>query len=290
MEESEIKVNDNKFKIDKPIRLIELFAGYGSQALALKYSGIPFEYWRISEWAVKSIRAYKDLHFSGDSTDYSQNLTVREIRRWLDGKISSDYSKPMTGERINRLPEKQARTIYNDMKATNNLGSICNVKGKDLGIADTDKYCYIMTYSFPCQDLSVAGSGAGMAKGSGTRSGLLWEVERLLSECDNLPQVLIMENVPQILSVKNRPHFGSWKKALDGFGYRSEMQVLNAKDFGVPQNRKRCFMVSVPNEFRFEFPQPQECNLCLKDILQANADEKYYLSETEILLNMKERE
>ncbi|MDE6867719.1 MAG: DNA cytosine methyltransferase, partial [Clostridia bacterium] len=174
---------DNKFKITKPIRLIELFAGYGSQALALKYLGVPFEHWKISEWAVKSIQAYKDLHFFDDNTDYSEQLTVQEIRARLYGKISSDYVKPMSDERINRMAEKRLRTIYNNMQATHNLGSICTVKGSDLQITETDEYCYILTYSFPCQDLSVAGKGAGMAKDSGTRSGLLWEVERLLTEC-----------------------------------------------------------------------------------------------------------
>lgn len=271
---------DNKFKITKPIRLIELFAGYGSQALALKYLGVPFEHWKISEWAVKSIQAYKDLHFFDDNTDYSEQLTVQEIRARLYGKISSDYVKPMSDERINRMAEKRLRTIYNNMQATHNLGSICTVKGSDLQITETDEYCYILTYSFPCQDLSVAGKGAGMAKDSGTRSGLLWEVERLLTECGEVPQVLIMENVPQILSAKNRPHFELWQNTLEVFGYKSEVQVLNAKDFGVPQNRKRCFMVSVPKEFYYVFPQPRSCEIRLKHILQENVDESYYLTDT----------
>lgn len=172
-----------KFKIDKPIRLIELFAGYGSQALALKYLGVSFESYRICEWAVKSIQAYKDLHFTDDNTDYSAELTKDEVMTYLFKKgISADYNKPMTAEQIKRLGEDKARQIYNNIKATHNLVSVCNILGADLEITDTDKYCYIMTYSFPCQDLSSAGNGKGMAKGSGTRSGLLWEVERLLTE------------------------------------------------------------------------------------------------------------
>lgn len=79
------------FRNDKPIRLIELFAGYGSQALALKYLGVPFEYYRISEWATKSIQAYKDIHAASDKIDYSKERTVDEIKRWLSGKISLDY-------------------------------------------------------------------------------------------------------------------------------------------------------------------------------------------------------
>ncbi len=278
---------DKKFKIVKPIRLIELFAGYGSQALALKYLGVPFEHWRISEWAVKSIQAYKDLHFPDDVTDYSEKHSVQEIRERLYGRISSDYITPMSDERIDRISEKQLRTIYNNMQATHNLGSISKTSGSDLQIADTEKYCYVLTYSFPCQDLSVAGRGAGMAKDSGTRSGLLWEVERLLFECSELPQVLIMENVPQILSEKNKPHFELWQRTLEQLGYKSEVQILNAKDFGIPQNRKRCFMVSVPKEYSYGFPKPNGCEIRLKHILQADVDEKYYLSDTEILVNEK---
>lgn len=276
-----------KFKVDKPIRLIELFAGYGSQALALKYFGVPFEHHRISEWALKSIQAYKDLHFSRDDTDYSQGKTTEEIRAWLYGRISSDYNTPMSNERVNCLRENRLRTIYNNMRATHNLGSICKMTGDDLAITDTDKYCYIMTYSFPCQDLSVAGKGAGMAKESGTRSGLLWEVVRLLSECGSLPQILIMENVPQVLSTKNRPHFERLKSTLKDLGYSSEVGVLNAKDYGVPQNRKRCFMVSVPQGSVYAFPKATGCELRLKDVLEDDVDEKYYLTEN--VLRVKEK-
>ena len=82
------------FRNDKPIRLIELFAGYGSQALALKYLGVPFEHYRISEWATKSIHAYKNIHAATDKTDYSNGLTVAEIKAWLANKISLDYDTP----------------------------------------------------------------------------------------------------------------------------------------------------------------------------------------------------
>ena len=82
-----------------------------------------------------------------------------------------------------------------------------------------------------------------MKKGSGTRSGLLWEVERLLNETENLPQILLMENVPQVISADNIDDFHSWCKFLESKGYKCYTQVLNAKDYGVAQNRERCFMV-----------------------------------------------
>ena len=89
----------------------------------------------------------------------------------------------MTKDQVKRLSEEKLRLIYNNIKATHNLVNICQAHANDFEIVDTDKYCYIMTYSFPCQDLSLAGKQAGMEKGSGTRSGMLWEVERILDEC-----------------------------------------------------------------------------------------------------------
>ena len=100
------------YKIKKPIRLIELFAGYGSQHLALKYLGANFESWKICEWAVKSIQAYKDLHCPEDNTDYSANLTREQVVDFLfERGISADYNKPMTREQIVRLGEQRERVI-----------------------------------------------------------------------------------------------------------------------------------------------------------------------------------
>lgn len=592
-----------KFVIDKPIRLIELFGGYGSQALALKYLGVKFEHWKLCEWAVKSIQAYKDIHFAEDNTDYSKDHSDEFIlNRLFKWGISANYNEPMTKEQIKRLGSVKQRQIYNNIKATHNLVNISKVKGEDLQIEDTDKYCYIMTYSFPCglagtkiitdngykniedikendyvlthnnrfckvkkimhrvsnhyyklkglgvpellltgehplyvlrngknqwikvkdlkttdmfafnkntnaidnnlsnellwllgryvadgyinkylynsiefaignnkekqflnnipyeylyklkrynkscieyriadknlqnlckefgigalnkkvpqwvidlpnnklqsffdgyisgdghiryrkntkqimfstiskelflgmqqiiiklyncvcscsirkdsrkstfsdtyncqfnltnkhkdqvfidnkiytkvkdiikyneevdvynfevdrdnsytcenvivhncQDLSKAGKGAGMEKGSGTRSGLLWEIERILDECNSLnqlPQVLLMENVPDVIGSKNIKHFAKWLEKLESLGYHCYWKVLNAKDFGIPQNRERCFMVSILGDYYYEFPQPIKLEHRLKDLLEENVDEKYYLSDKALL-------
>lgn len=222
MKQMSIFDGSTPFKITKPIRLIELFAGYGSQHLALKYLGVNVESYHICEWAVKSIQAYKDLHFGDDNTDYSADLTFEQIVDFLASKgISANYNDPMTLDQVKRMGEQKCRTVYNNIKATHNLVNIMQTKASDLNIVDTDKYCYIMTYSFPCQDLSKAGKGQGMAKDSGTRSGLLWEVERLLDECNgNLPQVLLMENVPDVVGSKNIKHFSAWLAKLESLGYK----------------------------------------------------------------------
>ena len=278
---------EKQFKIDKPIRLIELFAGYGSQDFALEYLkeelDIDVEIYKICEWAVKSIQAYKDAHFPNDNTDYSKDLSHYQVVQWLLNKgISANYNCPMKERQIIHLGEKRARQIYNNIWATHNLVNIQQVHGEDLEIVDTDKYCYIMTYSFPCQDLSSAGLGKGMAKGSGTRSGMLWEVERILDECKEKPQVLLMENVPEVIGTNNVKHFAEWLKKLESIGYKCYWQVLNAKDYGIPQNRERCFMVSVLGDYYYEFPQKIKLDKKLKDLLEDEVDEKFYLSDKAI--------
>lgn len=213
--------------ITKKIRLIELFAGIGAQAKALKNIGADFEHYRICEFDKYAVTSYNAIH----GTDFK----------------TSDITK---------------------------------IHASDLSIIEKDKYEYIMTYSFPCTDLSLAGKQEGMAKGSGTRSGLLWEVERLLEECgNNLPQILLMENVDAILFEKNRKHFFQWCNRLEEFGYKNYYQVLNAKDYGIPQNRNRCFMVSILGDYYFEFPKPIKLELCVKDMLEKEVPEKYYLSQ-----------
>lgn len=271
-------------KVDKHIRLIELFAGYGSQALALKYLGVDFEHYKISEWAIKSIQAYKDIHFHDDNFNYSNGLSDEEVIEFLDGKISIDYNNPIFKDKIKRY---DYRKIYNNMKATNNVGSICCIKGEDLEIVDTDKYEYVLTYSYPCQDLSLAGKRAGMEKGSGTRSSLLFEVERLLNEVEELPQILLMENVTQVHAENNIKEFNEWKNFLESKGYRNYDQDLIASDYGIPQTRNRTFMVSILGDYLYEFPKSKPLTKKLKDFLEEEVDEKYFLSEKMINYALK---
>ena len=603
-----------KYKITKPIRLIETFSGYGSQALALKYLGVEFEHWKTCEWAIKSIQAYKDIHFTNDTKEIS--MSKDEMIDYLYNKgISSNYNEPMTKNQISRLNEKQLKTIIENIEITHNLVNIQQVKGKDLEIVDTDKYEYILTYSFPCvtkntlvlsekgyipfeklnignkvltksntwqrvvkqfdngvqdiymlnaygtagiectkehkfyaremyrkghkyircfkepkmihakdlttkhylgipiikdeipfysndldfwymigyylgdgwlsskgndiilacndkklnklkenldinkwkytyncgktcyrfrfsnkiiydfikkyidtgsenkhipieilnlpkkqlmslykgyldsdgciinekhqfsttnenmaysfvsiihklfkrpasiykikvnpkkeiqgrivnqkdwyqirfkltknkqdkafyendyiwfpfksltylrkdnvynmeiendhsyiinglvsancQDLSLAGKGKGMADTT-TRSGMLWEVERILNELkelNQLPQILLMENVPQVHGSDNVEHFNKWQLALERLGYKSYFQDLIATDYGIPQTRNRCFMVSILGDYSYSFPNPIPLKLKLKDMLEDEVDEKYYLSDKQI--------
>jgi DNA (cytosine-5)-methyltransferase 1 len=175
--------------------------------------------------------------------------------------------------------DKYPVASYNAIHGTNfPTTDIREFHGDDLGIVDTDLWTYIITYSFPCQDLSVAGKMKGMSKGSGTRSGLLWEVERLLNETDNLPQVLLMENVPQVIADANIADFRDWQDFLENKGYTNYVNTLNAKNYGVAQNRERTFMVSLLGDWNYKFPQTVPLTKTMADYLEDEVDEKYYIN------------
>ena len=168
---------------------------------------------------------------------------------------------------------------------TPNLGDITKVDR----LPEAD----LVTWSFPCQDLSGASSRPkGMVEGTETRSSLCWEVIRLLRSAkaagEPLPPVLLMENVPAILHKRNLPEFERLVSVLSGIGYESSYRILNACDYGVPQSRKRCFMVSVLRSHgglgSFQWPEPCPDGRVLKDVLEPPEDvpERYYLSESRL--------
>lgn len=198
------------------MRVLELFGGYGSQALALENLGIDFKS-DLCEIDKYAIQAYNQLH----------------------------------GE-------------------TYNYGDICKIDETKLPYYD------LITYSSPCQDFSVAGKQAGGDKGSGTRSSLLWECERIIRAVK--PQYLLMENVKNLVGETHIHNFIAWLRVLDEMGYRSFWKVLNAKDYGVPQNRERVFVVSILGCGQYQFPEPIKLKKRLKDVLETVVDEKYYIS------------
>ncbi|MGH2016724.1 DNA cytosine methyltransferase [Aerococcus urinaeequi] len=199
------------------LRVLENFAGIGTQRMALENLGIEHEVVGITEIDKFAIKSYEAIH----------------------GKV-------------------------------NNLGDISLVDPND--VLDHD----LFTYSFPCQDISVAGKGKGFEKGSGTRSGLLWECEKVIRA--KKPKYLLMENVKNLVSKKFKPGFEEWLQALEDMGYTNYWQVLNAKDYGIPQNRERVFCVSILGEHEpYKFPEKETLELRLKDILEHEVDEKFYL-------------
>lgn len=212
-----------EYTTENPLRLIELFAGIGSQTQALTNIGIAHRVVAISEIDKYAIQSYEAMH----------------------GKA-------------------------------NNLGDIRKIEE----LPDAD----LWTYSFPCQDISVAGKGAGIKEG--TRSGLLFEVERLLrvaSEKGTLPKYLLLENVKNLVSKKFKADFDKWLDFLAELGYTNYWKVLNAKDYGIPQNRERVFCVSIRGEHKpFVFPKPKELTIRLRDMIDETVDERFYLKESTI--------
>ena len=212
-----------EYTAENPLRLIELFAGIGSQTQALTNIGIAHKVVAISEIDKYAIQSYEAIH-----------------------------------------------------GIANNLGDIRKIEE----LPDAD----LWTYSFPCQDISVAGKGAGIKEG--TRSGLLFEVERLLrvaSEKGTLPKYLLLENVKNLVSKKFKADFDKWLDFLAELGYTNYWKVLNAKDYGVPQNRERVFCVSIRGEHKpFVFPKPKELTIRLRDMIDEAVDEKFYLKESTI--------
>lgn len=200
------------------LKVFEAFSGYGSQSIALRNIGVPYEVVAISEIDKYAIKAYNAIHGS-----------------------------------------------------TLNLGDISKIKVENIPEHD------LFTYSFPCQDISVAGKTRGIIEGE-TRSGLLYECKRIIEHCK--PKYLLLENVKNLVGKRFKPQFDEWLKYLESLGYTSYWKVLNAKDYGVPQNRERVFVVSILGEHEpYEFPKNIELELRLKDMLEDVVNEKYYVSK-----------
>ena len=206
---------------EKPLRVFEAFAGYGSQSMALRNIGVEHEVVGISEIDKYAIMVYNATH-----------------------------------------------------EPTTNYGDISKIDWG--GVPDFDFF----TYSFPCTDISNAGAQAGFDEGSGTRSSLLWECRKAIIE--KRPKYLMMENVKAITSKKFLPGLKRWQEFLSEQGYTNFVKVLNAKDYGIPQNRERCFLISIIGEAWYDFPDPRPLELRLKDILEDKVDEKYYLDQERV--------
>ena len=171
------------YSIEKPIRLIELFSGIGAQSKALENLGADFENWRTCDWAVPSIHAYTAIHKFHLLPCLSREEFAKANER-LKG-VSLNYNTPISPSALVKKPQEWKDEIAQSIAYSRNLVNIMNVHAEDLDITDTEHYTYVMTYSFPCQDLSLAGNKKGMSvsqSAGGTRSGLLWEVERILDE------------------------------------------------------------------------------------------------------------
>lgn len=222
----------------KRLRVFEAFAGIGAQATALERIGIDYEIVGISDWFIDAIICYDAIHCKDEPIPELPSKE-EQIEYLHNFEFSKDSVHP---SKIDKLDTEYLEKLYIANKRTKNMGSITKLKAVDM------PECDLLVYSFPCQDLSTGGKGLGMKKGSGTRSGLLWEIERILSELneeDRLPEYLLLENVKTIMSKTNEVDLKEWLSFLEKLGYvNDECMILNALDFAVPQDRERAFIVS----------------------------------------------
>lgn len=179
---------------------------------------------------------------------------------------------------IDKYASKSYSAIHG-VSEDKNLWDVCKVDAKPLrGAID------LMTYGFPCQDISIGGKMKGLYDEDGgyTRSGLFFEALRIIKECQ--PRIAIAENVKNLMSQAFVDQYHTVQEELGGANYNNYVQILNAKDYGIPQNRERVFIISIRKDIDmgYVFPNPIPLKLCLRDLLEDNVDEKYYLSDETI--------
>ena len=177
---------------------------------------------------------------------------------------------------IDKFAVKSYCNVHNVSESLN-LGDITKI---DISSLPTD--IDLITHGSPCQDFSVAGKNKGGDKGTGTRSSLMWNTVDIVEYCR--PKVVLWENVKNLLSKKHRHNFDAYLEIMEQLGYNNYYQVLNAKDYGIPQNRERVFTISIRKDIDkgYVFPEPQELTLRLKDMLEDEVDEKYYISTCKV--------
>ena len=292
------------------ISMIELFSGIGAQERALRQLGLPYEVRHTCDCDKDAVLSYAamrwDLEKEIETFDFpSQEQMVEELQT---KNLGYDFQKKKHTITM-RTPIIKLKQYYIADKLSKNLGDISKVER--LSYAD------FVTYSYPCTDLSVAGKGEGMVNKcdkcehtwaidfenpqtnnkcpncgnidiKSTRSGLLGQVQRLLTvahEEKTLPKYLLLENVKNLVGKKFKPQFDAWLNWLDLIGYNTYYQVSNGKHYGVPQNRERIFAISIRKDVDtngFIFPETISLTTRLKDVLEKNVDEKYYLPDDRI--------
>ena len=265
------------------LTMIELFAGTGMQRRGAEDTDLyNIKILATSDIEKDAMLAYATCHcgLTDEMVDNYKDYPSREemVEELKARNIGMDFekNKMYAWEKLIKKKTNDLEKYWLAMQLQNNLGDISKIK--ELPLAD------FWFYSSCCQDLSVAGKLKGMAKGSGTRSGLLWEVERLLEkavETNTQPKYLCLENVKNMVGKQFKPDFDLWIMRLEELGYNTYYKVLNAKECGRCQNRERIFAMSVRKDIdtgKFTFPVPFDNGMRLKDILEKDVDEKYYIN------------
>ena len=235
--------------MNQTCNIVELFSGIGSQAKALKNLGYTINTLGTCEWDLHAFIAYDAIHNSAELPEDVARMKKEDILRQLSVyTLSNNGKEKMEYKTLKTYSEDTLRRVYAAIIRSNNFVDVSSLTGEKM-----PEGVDILTYSFPCQDLSNVGAFHGYNKGidkdSGSRSSLLWQVGRILREMKDaekeLPKYLLMENVPTLLAKRHKSNFETWIDDLKELGYVSYYFQLNASDFGLPQNRPRLLMVSV---------------------------------------------
>lgn len=293
--------------MNQTCNIVEFFSGIGSQAKALKNLGYEINTLGTCEWDLHAFIAYDAIHMSTEIPNEIATMSKTEIlERLKDYTLSNNGKEAMGFNTLRTYSEDALRRILIAIERNKNFVDISGLSGEQM-----PENVDILTYSFPCQDLSNVGAFHGYNKGidkdSGSRSSLLWQVGRILQEMADekkaLPKYLLMENVPTLLAQRHRENFEIWIGDLKKLGYVSYYYQLNAADFGLPQNRPRLLMISVhigENDEKklkkvedfFEGKTSKDIineyakskyyrHLKIEDLLRINYDEKNYRAEAE---------
>ena len=264
-----------------------LFSGIGCQEKGIENSNLfDIEVVNTSEINKDAVLSYAAVHcgLTQDMIDIYNDYPSREEMANYLSEINLGYepekNKHYDWHKLARRKTNDIEKYWLASKLTRNLGDISKIQS--LSYAD------MWTCSFPCTDISVAGKMKGLSPDVSTRSSLLWENIRLLKKAKDdgtLPKYLMFENVKNLVSKKFIGDFDNLLEVLNELGFNSYWKVLNAKNCGIPQNRERVFVISIRKDIDkgvYDFPKPFDTGIRLKDILDNNVDDKYYLSETMI--------
>lgn len=253
------------------LKVFEAFAGYGSQRLALKNCNIPHEVVGISEVDGDVILSYAAIHSNLlEEKLLTVDKTTEEMKQHLINiNVPLDYKT--FNNRANTLKKNKLKDMYLANVLSKNYGDIRIIDPAKLPDFD------FFTYSFPCQDISVAGYQSGLNADSGTRSSLIWECCKIIEQ--KKPKFLMMENVKNLVGKNHIHNFENFLSYLESLGYTNFWDVLNARNYGVPQNRERVFCISILNcTMDFHFPKEKELEIFMSDLLEENVPSKYFLS------------
>lgn len=243
----------------QPLRIVSICSGYDSQCMALE----------------RLLAQHPEARCHYDLTAWAE--FDPESRRPLDQQPAVVAHNAVFPQFIGR-----------------NLGDMTKIDWRkfmdEQGLKEGD--IDLLTYSTPCQSISQAGKRAGIAKGSGTRSSILWNTADAIEALR--PKILMQENVAALVNQENKPHFDQWRGVLSDLGYDSDYRVLNAKDFGVPQNRERVFCLSWRRDMglphAFPWPQPVPLTRTIADVLEPDADPRYFLKPESVTAFLQKNE